>query len=348
MRRYSTYRYPLLLFTVLLSLSLSACSSSLYKPIVNVHNTATASTESQTQEPQELSSTTIIPIDPVTSEETASPSPEKEIPNSWEMLKVRDVTISIGDSEQAVRKKLGQPSRIDETEYTFKYYIYNNDYNRLLFIAIDQDKVVGFYTDSIDFNYNNISSGSSIQEVENALDSNFSLQAVLSKSTEQYSIKVLMDILQTNKVTAIFVLDTQVEKDEYTEAVMKGVELMIYDLTNSARVRNQVAILSWSSSAAIASRKHSIDMATNGYFNHTNLQLKNPGERIKEQGIYYKTCGENIIAGYGTAILSNHGWYNSVSHRKNMLNPKFRYLGVGFTYQEDSDYKTYITQNFFG
>ena len=65
------------------------------------------------------------------------------------------------------------------------------------------------------------------------------------------------------------------------------------------------------------------------------------------RGITFQYLGENIIAGYGTAIISTHAWFNSPDHRENILNKNFRNLGVGFTYIKDSDYKTYITQLFY-
>jgi uncharacterized protein YkwD len=292
-----------------------------------------------------ISSTASTTSDTIVSENNTAPvnAPVE----AGDELNVRGTSVSLGESLDSVLNKLGDPGRIADTEYNFEYYIYNNDYNRLLFVAIADNKVVGFYTDSLDFNYRGISSGADLDTVNAALDKTFSLSEVLKHAKDGYTIKVLMDKLGTKAVTGIYVLSDSVAEDEYTESVLRNIELMVYDLTNSVRVRNQSSVLSWSSSAAKASRKHSVDMATNDFFDHINQKGEKPGSRIRAEGISYRTSGENIIAGYGSAILSNHGWFNSSSHRSNMINTDFRYLGVGFTYDSESTYKTYITQNFY-
>jgi uncharacterized protein YkwD len=357
MKRFSARRCTLLLIIFLFCGSLYACSPQPDIPATNNSDITYIPTEAPiiTSAPgsKESSSTTdsvisgtasttsnaIVPVD-----NTAPVNPPVE---AGEELNIRGVSISLGESIDSVLNKLGDPGRIVDTEYNFEYYIYNNDYSRLLFVAITDNKVVGFYTDSLDFNYKGISTGADLDTVNSALDKTFTLSEVLKHTKDGYTIKVLMDKLGTKAVTGIYVLSDSVEVDEYTDSVMRNIELMVYDLTNSVRVRNQSSVLSWSSSAALASRKHSVDMATNDFFDHINQKGEKPGSRIRAEGISYQTSGENIIAGYGSAILSNHGWFNSSGHRSNMLNTDFRYLGAGFTYDSDSTYKTYITQNFY-
>lgn len=262
-------------------------------------------------------------------------------------LLVRDATILLGESEESLIGKLGAPGRIAETEYDFDYYIYNNDYRRLLFVAVKDWTVVGFYTDSTDFSFHGVSYGSSLDTVNAAFDQSFTLSEVLTWHTGQYTVSILMDKIRTGTVTGIYLLPDEAEEDGYTDSVINGIELLVYDLTNSIRARNGVPVLSWSSSAANSSRKHSKDMAMKNFFSHTGPDHRNPGDRLKAEGIAYRSIGENIIAGYGSAILSSHGWYNSLSHRETILDKKYCSIGVGFSYQNDSNYKTYITQDFY-
>lgn len=278
---------------------------------------------------------------------TATTAPTEAPRETRAALNVRDTTISLGDSESKIIDSLGNPSRIDETEYDFNYYVYDNDYSRLLYVAVRDGKVVGYYSDSLDFNYRGISSGSDLDTVSAALDGNFAMSDVITSASDGYTVSVLLDKLVTEKVTGIYVMDDSVKIDEYTDQVMKNIELMVYDLTNSIRARNQLPALSWSSSAALAARKHCFNMADNQFFSHTNPERQTAGDRINAEGIQYKVHAENIIAGYGTAILSTHAWYNSTAQRKNMLSKKLRYLGVGFAYVLGSPYKTYFTQDFY-
>lgn len=279
--------------------------------------------------------------------QSLTPAPTQAPEKAKASLDVRGATISLGESKDSMINKLGAPFRIDETEYDFDYHIYNNDYERLLFVAVKEDKVVGFYTDSIDFNYQGIGSSSDINTVSKVLKHSYSLSDMIEHKESNYTLQVFFDTLQTNKVTGIYVLSDDVKMDEYTDAALRNIELMAYDLTNSFRLRNQNTVLAWSSSAALASRKHSMDMATEDYFSHTNLKWESPGDRLRAEGIFYKSNKENIAAGYGSAITAIHKIYNSKTQRSNMLNNKFRYLGVGFAYNPDSTYRTYFTLNFY-
>lgn len=58
--------------------------------------------------------------------------------------------------------------------------------------------------------------------------------------------------------------------------------------------------------------------------------------------------GENLNAG-GFAVSPEttvRGWMNSPEHKKNILDPNFKYLAVGFVFDPNSTYKTYWSQIF--
>ena len=59
-----------------------------------------------------------------------------------------------------------------------------------------------------------------------------------------------------------------------------------------------------------------------------------------------KRIGENIAGGYQTPEDVVDGWMHSEGHRKNILHPDFTELGVGYTYEENSQYKHYWVQIF--
>ena len=60
----------------------------------------------------------------------------------------------------------------------------------------------------------------------------------------------------------------------------------------------------------------------------------------------YRTVGENIAAGQRSANEVVTAWMNSPDHRANIMNPKFRELGMGYLYLQDSKYKHYWAQLF--
>lgn len=354
MKRFHTYRFTLMMGIFFLCLHLTACSpkqdTSNISEIWKITDGAAPKEYSLLAEPE--SSATLTPATP---SEEAAPLSEEAAPLTedqpdkayGETLYVRDTTITLGESRDSILNKLGLPNRVVETEYDFDYYVYNNNYNHLLFIAIRSGLVEGYYTDSIEFKFKGITSGSNLNEINKALGQNYSLEEVLKYKNKKYTLHILIDKIGNQKTVGINVLSSLVKEDAYNDTVKRNIELLVYDLTNSVRARNGESVLSWSSSAANSSRKHSLDMADNQFFDHINLDGQKPGDRMREEGIAYNYVGENIIAGYGTAILSNHAWFNSKGHRNNLLSSKFRSLGVGFVYEADSPYKTYITQNFY-
>lgn len=60
----------------------------------------------------------------------------------------------------------------------------------------------------------------------------------------------------------------------------------------------------------------------------------------------YKMVGENIAAGQRSAKEVVQAWMDSPGHRENIMNPKFRELGMGYLYLPDSKYRHYWAQLF--
>ena len=60
----------------------------------------------------------------------------------------------------------------------------------------------------------------------------------------------------------------------------------------------------------------------------------------------YRTVGENIAAGQRSPQEVVQAWMDSPGHRENIMNPKFRELGMGYLYIPDSKYKHYWAQLF--
>lgn len=60
----------------------------------------------------------------------------------------------------------------------------------------------------------------------------------------------------------------------------------------------------------------------------------------------YRMVGENIAAGQRSAKEVVQAWMDSPGHRENIMNPKFKELGMGYVYLPDSKYKHYWAQFF--
>src|SRR5690606_40951944 len=69
----------------------------------------------------------------------------------------------------------------------------------------------------------------------------------------------------SSDLTAVQLISDQLEQRKtalyapQNDAMRKGFEIQLFDLTNAARVRHGRSILTWDDKAAVAARKHSMD-----------------------------------------------------------------------------------------
>ncbi len=99
----------------------------------------------------------------------------------------------------------------------------------------------------------------------------------------------------------------------------------------------------------LAARKHSEDMATQGYFSHTGLNGSTPFDRMAAAGYEGPMpWGENIAAGQPSPESVVQGWMQSPGHCRNIMNGDYKVLGVGYYRDPASDMTHYWTQNFGG
>jgi len=82
-----------------------------------------------------------------------------------------------------------------------------------------------------------------------------------------------------------------------------------------------------------AARAHTSDMIRRDYFSHyTKGTNKGPCESIRSYGYRYRYCAENI--GYNSTPASLFdAWMRSSGHRGNILDGKFREIGIGAGYE---------------
>lgn len=91
-----------------------------------------------------------------------------------------------------------------------------------------------------------------------------------------------------------------------------------------------------------AARAHSADMIQRDYFGHGPV-----GTRLTSYGYHWSTYAENIAGGSGTRAKSKPifgGWMKSPHHRANILDGRFREVGVGIAkgnYRGVSGYTMY-------
>ena len=102
-------------------------------------------------------------------------------------------------------------------------------------------------------------------------------------------------------------------------------------------------------SAALA---HSQDMYKNGYIEaapHSGSDGSSPQQRIEAAGYRnWTSTGENVAAGYtvGGGADVVEAWLKSPGHCENIMNPKFREIGISYVALKGARYNGFFTQDF--
>lgn len=254
--------------------------------------------------------------------------------------RVSKKTISLGESADKIIEKFGPADRQDPSKYGFTWYIYNNDLSDYFQVGIYENKVVGFGTNSLNWKYDDFQIG----EKHRDIDSSYNISHSFSKG--MYDVEILADTHKDYIVsTIILVHERFANQSNYSPEVIYADSLQHHDLTNVYRVRNGLAPLERNTKLVELAQSHSLDMVEGDQFSHNSSDGRPFRDRaIRIWGTEYG-IGENISAGYRSPLSSTNGLYNSIGHRKNILNRSYKLLGVGAAFNKARN-TIYYTQNF--
>jgi uncharacterized protein YkwD len=128
---------------------------------------------------------------------------------------------------------------------------------------------------------------------------------------------------------------------------LKANEKRIFGLHNATRVNNGLKPLCVDPRLTKAARSHSREMIEKDYFSHSSYNGESVGQRLKRFGYQRSVYSENIAGGsgtYGNPDSTFRRWMNSSGHKSNILDGKFRPVGVGThtgSYKGTEDYTMY-------
>ncbi|GGT33285.1 sigma-70 family RNA polymerase sigma factor [Streptomyces chromofuscus] len=114
-----------------------------------------------------------------------------------------------------------------------------------------------------------------------------------------------------------------------TQAPPTGDVAQVVALVNQERAAAGCGPLKEDAQLNQAAQGHSQDMAARDFFDHTNPDGADPGQRTTAAGYNWSTYGENIARGQQTPEAVMDSWMNSPGHRANILNCSFEDIGVG-------------------
>lgn len=274
--------------------------------------------------------------------------------------------IELGNLKEDIDHNLGKANRSSLNEYGKNWYAYHEDYHDFFMVMYDaNNKASGLYTNQdLVSSTNGIKIGTSKKDVRAKLGEPITkiqkgLTVYQLQENSDYDVFLLegtyvtifYDKHEDNTVTALQLINKDFEEkktDLYTKgnsALKEGFEYQLFDLTNAARVKHQLPILTWDEHVRGTAQKHSTDMAVNNYFDHINLVGQSPFDRMKEDDISFHLAGENLAYGQFSSIFAHEGLMNSLGHRENILREGYEFLGVGVAFNDES--QPYYTENFF-
>ncbi len=130
-----------------------------------------------------------------------------------------------------------------------------------------------------------------------------------------------------------------------TTASFDGEEQALLSLVNDYRRQNGLGDLSFDGALQNVASWYSQDLADNNYFSHTDLQGRDPFQRLAAFGVDRDYEGENLAAGHADAGSVLTQWKNSPAHNGVLLTPDYTKAGLSRHFNPNSEFGWYWTLN---
>jgi uncharacterized protein YkwD len=114
-------------------------------------------------------------------------------------------------------------------------------------------------------------------------------------------------------------------------------ESRVLELVNAARAQGRrcgrerypaAAPVRLSATLTRAANAHARDMARHGFLEHTGSDGSAPRDRLRRAGYRWRLTGENIAYGPTSAEEVVEGWLASPGHCANIMDARFREMGI--------------------
>ncbi len=203
-------------------------------------------------------------------------------------------------------------------------HVVNSDYKSYELAFVSDNEVIGGYITKVGATFEGYTIGEVLSGNKNA-------------TKNDKKITILVDEHSKNKIDAIYWTANSsfaqlklkaIQNDTSAKKYEDWARLMV-EVTNVSRAKAGIATLKYDTKLAAVAKAHSVDMVNKNYFSHNSPNGSTPFDRMKAAGLDYTVAGENLAKGYSTVFHAHNGLFNSAGHRKNILNAKFKYAGVG-------------------
>lgn len=126
------------------------------------------------------------------------------------------------------------------------------------------------------------------------------------------------------------------------------IETEIINLINSSRAEVQAVALTIDPELERAAQAKADDLIAGNYFAHFGPDGKKPWDWIDYEKYPYSIAGENLAKDFVTTSAVHRALMVSSTHKKNILNPHYRHLGLGIATGKIDDRDTLVLVQMFG
>ncbi len=293
-------------------------------------------------------------------------------------IKVDGLFQFIGKDSADVIAQFGEPNRIDPSSFGYRWWVYNENEKKYLQVGIKNDKVVTLFIVGEKLNIKPFQIGQSITDIYSTyfIPSDIELhdqgqKYVFELSEEDINIRPIITVGNlyvqlyidkfTGTLSSVRAMDASTlikvkpfdyrleymevngrrKQGEPDKALEEAIQHQIFDLTNVLRNRYRLKPLKWDEQLEKSAYKRSLELfEADQQSNDLTVEPEETDNFIEEhQTLMYFTEGENIAIHNLDAPAIVEGWFNSLVHRKNMLNKGYQESAIGI-------FNGYLVQNF--
>lgn len=129
-------------------------------------------------------------------------------------------------------------------------------------------------------------------------------------------------------VILIFIMTIPYVRVSILDSISAIYASVLVNLTNRDRVLNNLSELKINPLLEKAAQMKADDMAARSYFAHNTPEGKTPWYWLELAGYEYLYAGENLAVNFQNSEEVQTAWMNSRGHFLNIVNPKFKEIGI--------------------
>lgn len=258
----------------------------------------------------------------------------------------------LGITREKMTEIYGAPSGKMASEKGYEWQVYHTDYTDYQLIGLDEGRVVAYYVNNetwkFPFGVQYGTKLSTCHTIMNGLGYQSSSGSGYTTYTSKDStLTVYYQGTGDSPVyAALFEYTKYASNCTVTPSVLTMMERTLADLTNVMRVRAGLEPLKIDQDISAVAKSHSNDMAENNFFAHLGTDGLDKAGRMEAAG--YGACyiSEAISKAYPDSFATFASFYSNTTYCE-ALSANFDAVGVGYSYNPDSDGVLYCVQLFY-